>query len=201
MGAPEAAPVPANPSVLDETPAIVRILRGDYRALLACTVTLALDDAERRPWHQTLMGLAEAVGRAASAAGWLDFPVGNPFWDSFTTEECRAIAGALAGAGFRFDGVDGWEGGRVPGYRELTAAVSGAGLEPKRIRAWPTQDDISRAYAEVTVAGDDFLVTRAPELDLETVTALVGRDVPGGTRLWAAWDRVRLVLLAPVARG
>jgi hypothetical protein len=201
IAVPGTSPLPADETQVDETPAVMRILRGDYRALLACTVTLALDDAERRRWHVALMGLADAVAREAVAVGWLDFPVGNPFWDTFTTAQCREIAGALAAAGFLFDGVDGWEDGRVPAYRDLAAAVAAAGLEPRRIRAWPTQEEISRAYSEVTVAGDDFLAAVAPELDLETVVALVGQDLPEGPRLWTDWDRVRAVLLSPLARG
>ena len=189
---------PAADPPADLTPAITRILRGDHRALLATVVTLAgADDAERRPWHAALMTLADALVTRAAAEGWLDFPVGNPFWDSFTTEQCRSIAGALAASGYRIDRVDGWADGRVPGYRELTAAVASSGLEPRRIRAWPTQDEIGAAYAEVTVAADDYLAHNAPDLAIDVVQAMVGADRGDGSRLWASWDRVSGVLLAP----
>jgi hypothetical protein len=94
--------------------------------------------------------------------------------------------------------VDGWADGLVPTYRDLTIAVAAAGLEPRRIRAWPTQDEIGELYREVTVAGDDFLVTHAPELDLEEVRGIVGHATPELDRLWAAWDRVRTALMEPV---
>jgi hypothetical protein len=187
-------------SATDETPAVIRMLRGDHRALIAAVATLAADDdAERRSWQAALIGLADSLVDRAIAAGWLDFPVGNSFWDTFTIEQCRTIAGALAVSGYRFDRVDGWEDGRVPGYRELTAAVATAGLDPRRIRNWPTQDELARAYANVTVAADDFLAAHAPSMSLESMQALVGIDGTGGLRLWADWDRAQAVLLAPVA--
>jgi hypothetical protein len=198
--APAVDPAPADPSASDETPAVIRILRGDHRALIASVTTLAdADDAERRSWQTALIGLADSLVERAIAAGWLDFPVGNSFWDTFTIEQCRTIAGALALAGYRFDRVDGWEDGRVPGYRELTAAVATAGLEPRRIRHWPTQDELAHAYANVTVAPDDYLAAHAPSMSLESMQALVGLDGTGRFRLWADWDRVQAVLLAPVA--
>ncbi len=183
-----------------DTPALVRILRGDHRALFATAAVLAgADMAERRSWHAALMGLASVVADRAIEAGWLDVPVGNPFWDTFTLAQCRTIAAALATTGYRFDAVDGWAEGRIPTYRELTMAVAAAGLEPRRIRAWPTQDEIAGLYREVTVATDDYLATHAPTLDLEEMQDLVGVTGPRVDRLWLSWDRVRTTLLAPVA--
>ena len=189
----------SEPDADDTTPALVRILRGDHHALFAVTAILAGDDAaERRPWHATLMAFANAVAAGAIDAGWLDVPVGNPFWDTFTLSQCRTIAAALATTGHRFDGVDGWAEERVPTYRDLTIAVASAGLEPRRIRAWPTQEEIGELYRQVTVAGDDFLTTHAPEMDLEGVQALTVSKGPELDRLWAAWDRARTALLEPV---
>ncbi len=183
-------------------PALVRILRGDHQALFATAAVLAGPDvAERRAWHAALMGLAGQVAERAVEAGWLDVPVGNPFWDTFTLAQCRTIAAALATTGHRFDAVDGWAEDRIPTYRELTLAVAAAGLEPRRVRAWPTQDEIGALYREVTVATDDYLATNAPTLDLEEVQDLLGETGPRLDRLWLAWDRVRAALLDPVAAG
>lgn len=188
----------ADPGVA--TPAIIRILRGDHRVLLRTVEVLAgADDAMRRPWQAAVVGLAEAVIRGAISRGVLAFPVGNPFWDTFTTSQCRAIAGTLAATGFRFDGIDGWADERIPSYRDLTAAVAVAGMEPRRIRAWPTQEQISALYREVTVAADEYLARRSPELDLLEVQELAGADAPGVELLWRHWDLARPVLAGPLA--
>ena len=188
-----------DPDVTDETPALLRILRGDDRALFATAAVLAgADEADRRAWQAAIMSLTGAIVDRAIGSGWLDFPVGNPFWDTFTTDQCRGIAAALAATGHRFDGVDGWKDDRAPNHRDLTIAVAAAGLEPRRIRAWPTQDEIGSLYLEVTAAADDFLAAHAPNLDLEEAQALAGVGGEDLAGLWVAWDRVRSVLMAPV---
>ncbi|MEW5990278.1 MAG: hypothetical protein AB1736_02890 [Chloroflexota bacterium] len=193
IAAPSGTMVAAEP--VDVTPAIIRILRGEHRVLLRVVEDLAGDDdAMRRPWQASIIGLAEALIRGAIQAGTLTFPVGNPFWDTFTTGQCRAIAGALAALGYRFDGIGGWADERVPAYRDLAAAVAEAGFEPRRIRAWPTQEQIGTLFRDVTVAADDYLVRRSPELDLMEVRELAGRDVPELELLWRDWDRARPIL-------
>ncbi len=185
---------------IDETPALTRILRGDHHALSAAVATLAGEDlAARRAWETELLGVTGAIVGRTIDAGCLDFPVGNPFWDTFTTAQCRDISGALGAAGHRFDGIDGWADGRVPSYRDLTYAVAAIGLEPRRIRAWPTQDEIADLYLEVTSAPDDYLQTTAPNLDLEEIQALVGGDGSERERIWSDWDRVRAVLLERIS--
>ena len=198
----EPEPLPEDDSeTLDATtPALVRILRGDHQALFATTAALAgPDSAERRPWHAALLAFVRDAADRAIGAGWLDVPVGNPFWDTFTLAQCRLVAASLAAIGYRFDGVDGWEQGRIPSYRDLTMAVASAGLEPRRIRAWPTQDEIAGLYREVTVATDDYLAVHAPGLELDEVQAILGTGGPDLARLWTSWDRVRAALMEPVA--
>jgi hypothetical protein len=186
----------------DATPAIIRILRGDQRALLETVAVLAgADAAMRRPWQAAINALADGVIHRAIAHGVLDFPVGNPFWDSFTTEQCRTISAALAASGYRFDGIDGWADGRVPSYRDLAAAVAAAGLEPRRIRAWPTTDEIAALCREVTVAADDFIAAQAPELELEQVRALIPAGSPDLDFLWRHWELGRSALAAPSLAG
>ncbi len=183
----------------DTTPALIRILRGDHQTLYAITATLAGQEAdERRAWETAVRSMTSAIVDRAIGEGWLDFPTGNAFWDTFTVTQCRAIAGALAASGHRFDGIDGWTDGRIPNYRDLTIAVADAALEPRRIRAWPTQEEIDDLYIEVTAAPDEFLATNAPELGLEEIQALVGLGGPELARLWADWDRVREVFVSPV---
>ncbi len=189
---------PAGEAV-DVTPAIIRILRGEHRVLLRVVEDMAGDDdAMRRPWQAAIVGLAESLIRGAIEAGTLTFPVGNPFWDTFTTGQCRAIAGALSATGFRFDGIDGWADERVPSYRDLTAAVAVSGMEPRRIRAWPTGEEIAGLYREVTVAADDFLVRRSPELELVEVRDLARSDAPDLDLLWREWERARPILAGQV---
>ncbi|MBI2775864.1 MAG: hypothetical protein HYX57_01165 [Chloroflexi bacterium] len=184
----------------DRAPVIIRILRGDHRALFdAVEIVAGADDAMRRPWQLAITALAEGIMARAIDRGILDFPVGNPFWDTFTTEQCRAIAGALAAAGHRFDAIDGWEDGRVPNYRDLTAAVAAAGMEPRRIRAWPTQDEIGELYREVTVAADELFIAAAGDLEAEALRELVGARAAELGLLWQHWDLARSVLAAPLA--
>jgi hypothetical protein len=201
----DAAAPPATPAeravtaddaaTLDATPAIIRILRGDHRVLLRTVEVLAgADDAMRRPWQAAIVALTESLIRGAIGRGVLAFPVGNPFWDTFTTSQCRAIAGALAASGFRFDGIDGWADERIPNYRDLTAAVAVAGLEPRRIRAWPTQEQIAGLYGDVTVAADEFLVRHSPDFDLVEVRELAGAGTPELDLLWHYWELARPVL-------
>lgn len=183
---------------VDATPAIIRILRGDQRALIRTVGLLAgADVAMRRPWRKALTGLAGAVIRGSISEGELDFPVGNPFWDTFTTDQCRAIAAALAATGHRFDGIDGWADDRVPSYRDLTMAVAAAGIEPRRIRAWPTQEQIAGLYREATAAADEYFTARVPEMELTAVQALVGSRSADLDLLWRHWDLARPVLAGP----
>ena len=191
-------PAPAAEPV-DVTPAVIRILRGEHRVLLQVVRELAGDDdAMRRPWQAAITGLAEALVQRAIDAGTLIFPVGNPFWDTFTTSQCREIAGALAATGHRFDGRGAWADERVPSYRDLAAAVAVAGMEPRRIRAWPTQEQIAELYRDVAVAADDYLVRSSPELDLVEVRELAGSGVPELELLWRQWELARPLLAGQV---
>ncbi|MBF8289085.1 MAG: hypothetical protein HW391_53 [Chloroflexi bacterium] len=184
----------------DETPAIVRILRGDHRATIATVAVLAgADEAMRRPWQAAVLAFAEALIARSIERGILDFPVGNPFWDTFTTGQCREIAAALSTTGHRFDGIDGWADGRVPSYRDMTFAVAAVGLEPRRIRAWPTQEEIGALYREVTVSADDLLESPIDALSVPEVQELAGSRTVDLALLWRHWDMACPILAAPVA--
>lgn len=196
--APPVDPAGAGTDV-DAAPVVIRILRSDHRALVRTVEVLAgADQAMRRPWQRAITGLVEATIRRAIRDGVLDFPVGNAFWDTFTTEQCRSIASALSAAGFRFDGIDGWADDRVPGHRDLTEAVAAAGLEPRRIRAWPTQDEIGALFHDVTVAADEQFLAYAPDLELDAVRELVDTGSADVELLWRHWELARPVLAAPL---
>jgi hypothetical protein len=184
---------------VSEPSALERILRGDRQALLATVVTLAgADAAQRRPWQHALLALQTSLVERAIAAGYLVFPAGHGFWDGFRPEQRRAIAASLAATGHRFDGVDGWAQGRAPDYRDITLAVASAGVEPRRIRAWPTREEIERVYVGADVATLEFLLDRAPTLDRVEVQAVVGTVGPDWALMWADWDRVSATLQAPI---
>lgn len=180
-------------------PLLTAILHGDHRAMLAGLDAIAGDDAAlRREWEQLIAGLADALIERAIDLGVLDFPIGTAFWDSFTVDQCRQIAGALASMGYRFDGHDGWEGSRAPGYRDLSTAVSDMGVEPRRLRSWPNQDEIAGLYRGARAAPDDAVARWAPNLDANDLRELLGPRADAVGDLWVAWETVRPLLLAPV---
>ena len=53
----------------------------------------------------------------------------------------------------------------IPSQRDLSLALGYAGLDPMRIRHWPTADETLELYREVTVAADEYLagVGRRPD--------------------------------------
>ena len=50
-------------------------------------------------------------------------------------------------------------------------------------------------FAEVTVAADEFLATRAPDLDLGEMVAVLGRRSERLSEVWNRWGRIRPLLL------
>jgi hypothetical protein len=188
----------------DEEPAIRPILRGDRRALLRVVAALAPADrpVERIRWQRRLTDLVEAIVGAAIDDGMLVLPEGHRFWNPFDRDQTREILRALAAHGHRPDGTGGWEDGRSPTGRRLAAVLADAGLDPRRIRHWLIEDRIADLVRHATVAADEYITLVAPRLELLEVQSIVNPRLPGAeTRLadlWAAWDRVReLLLLGP----
>jgi hypothetical protein len=177
------------------------MLRGDRRALLRVVAALAPAEkpVERIRWQRHLSALLEAIVLAAIDEGMLILPAGHRFWDPFDRDQTREILRALAAHGHRPDGAGGWQDGRAPTGRQMSAALADAGLDPRRIRPWPIEDHLADLVLHATVAADDFLMAAAPELELQDVQAIVGPKLPGGQAtlrdVWAAWDRVRELLL------
>jgi hypothetical protein len=133
---------------------------------------------------------------AAVIESVIDFPMGTAFWDTFTVEQCRHIVTALASMGFRYDGRSGWLDGRVPAYRDLAQALADIGVDPRRVRAWPTQHEISALFVGARPASEELIAAAGPDYAADNVRALLGERGPELANLWLAWDVVRPALLA-----
>jgi hypothetical protein len=153
------------------------------------------DGAMRRTWESLLTGLVEALDERAIDLGYLDFPMGAPFWDTFTIQQCRVIAATLASMGYRYDGRDGWVDGRAPAYRDLSTAVAAAGYEPRRVRAWPNGMEIGELYRGVRPAPEDAVSHVAPSLDARALRELLGARAARFEELWLVWEPIRRILL------
>ncbi len=176
--------------------AIVRLLHGDREALRALVVNLAGDDeAEQRRWTVLLSDLVDAIIARAIDATALDFPESHPFWGDRPASQCRDIAAALAALGYRFDGLGGWADGRVPSQRDLSLALGYAGLDPMRMRRWPTEAEMSILLADVEVDAVGYVADAAGGLTMGEMVDLLGRRAEPLADLWNAWGRVRPMLL------
>jgi hypothetical protein len=175
---------------------IVHLVRGDRTALARVVNELAGEDpAERRRWQVALTELVEAiVGRSIEAAAFA-FPPEDPFWSLFNRAQARDLMGALASLGYRFDGYGGWVDDRQPSQRDLSLAVGYAGLDPMRIRRWPTEAEMASLLRGVRVAADEYLGEAAAGLSLGELVSMLGRRADGLTDLWNEWGRVRPLLL------
>ena len=177
-------------------PRIFRLLRGDRGALTDLVTAMAGEDPiERRQWQTAFADLVDAILGDSIAAGTLDFPPEHPFWGPFTMEQDREIAGALSSLGYRFDGLGGWADGRVPSQRDLSLALGYAGLDPMRIRQWPTEDEMSELFRDVRVAAAEHLAASAGDLTLGELVTMLGRRADGLAEIWNHWGRIRPLLL------
>ena len=189
-------PTPVGSLAMGGTPRVFRLLRGDRAAMTELVTAMAGDDPEeRRRWQLTLSDLVDAIVADSIAAGALNFPEGHTFWGPFSRTQDREIAGALASLGYRFDGLGGWVDGRVPSQRDLSLAVGYAGLDPMRIRQWPTETEMGALFADVTVAADEHLAGAAGDLTLGELVSMLGRRADGLADVWNQWGRLRPLLL------
>jgi hypothetical protein len=172
-------------------------VRGDRSTLSRLVEQLAGDDAdERRRWQVELADLVDAIlGRSIEAAA-LTFPLEHSFWGGFSRAQNRDITAALASLGFRFDGLGGWADDRVPSQRDLSLAVGYAGLDPMRVRPWPSEEEIGELFREVAVAADEYLAEAAGGLTLGELVSMLGRRADALTEVWNDWPRLRPLLLA-----
>ncbi len=177
-------------------PVMLKLLHGDRAALEQAVVALAgADPAAQTRWRLGLGGLVEAIVARAIEATALEFPADHPFWGLFDQTQCRDIARALTSLGYRFDGLGRFADGRLPSQRDLSLAIGYAGLDPMRVRRWPTEATMVELYREVAIAADEFLSATAPELTLGELLSLLGERAEALTDLWNAWGRIRPVLL------
>jgi hypothetical protein len=178
------------------TPTIFRLLRGDPATLTALVARLARDDAAAsRRWQANLTQLVDAIVAVSIESGSLEFPGDHPFWGLFTLAQDREITQALASLGHRFDGSGGFVDERVPTQRELSMAMGYAGLDPMRIRQWPTEAEMAALFSDLSVAADEHLAATAGDLSLSDLIALLGRRADGLADLWNDWGTIRPLLL------
>jgi hypothetical protein len=177
-------------------PRIVRLLRGDREAMQELVAALGGDSAEdRRRWQVALSDLVDAILADSIAASALEFPLDHPFWGPFTRAQNRDITSALASLGYRFDGVGGWVDGRIPSQRDLSLALGYAGVDPMRMRHWPSEPEMETLFSEVQVAAAEHLAESAGDLLLGELVTMLGRRADGLTEVWNAWGRIRPLML------
>ncbi len=83
----------------------------------------------------------------------------------------------------------------MPSQRDLSLAVGYAGLDPMRIRHWPTETEMVALFADVTVAADEHLAGAASDLTLGELVSMLGRRADGLADVWNQWGRLRPLLL------
>ena len=177
-------------------PRIFRLLRGDRTALTEVVTALAGEDPEeRRRWQMAFVDLIDAILADSIAAGSLEFPTDHPFWGAFSLDQDREIAAALSSLGFRFDGLGGWVDDRVPSQRDLSLSLGYAGLDPMRIRQWPTEAEMTELFRDVQVAAAEHLAGSAGDLTLGELVTMLGRRADGLAEVWNHWGRIRPLLL------
>jgi hypothetical protein len=177
-------------------PRILRMLRGDRDAMRTVVHDVAGDDpVEQRRWQLLLSNLVDACTARAIEASSLEFPTDHDFWGPFSQAQSRDITTALASLGYRFDGLVGFSDGRVPSQRDLSLALGYAGIDPMRLRTWPTDATMPRLFEEVRVAADEYVAAAAGELTLGEMVALLGGRAEPLADLWNNWGKIRLLLL------
>ncbi|MFL5685121.1 MAG: hypothetical protein ACJ77D_03600 [Chloroflexota bacterium] len=178
------------------SPRIVRLLRGDRGAMQDAVAALGGDDpTERRRWQVALSDLIDAIVADAIASSALEYPTDHSFWGPFDRSQSRDMTAALASLGYRFDGLGGWVDDRYPSQRDLSLAMGYAGLDPMRVRQWPSETETAELFRDVQVAAAEHLASAAGDMSLGSLVAMLGRRADGLTEIWNAWGRVRPVLL------
>jgi hypothetical protein len=171
------------------------LLAGDHRAMLRLIDAIGgPDEGGRRAWDTLLTRFVEAVRERTIDVGFVDLPMGNPFWDTFTVDQCRAIVVALESTGRRFDGRSEWADGVVPTYRDLSRALAESGIDPRRVRNWPNSLEIAELFRGAAVATAEAMARWAPTLDPDDVRLFLDHRNRGLDELWPVWDAVRVAL-------
>ncbi len=178
------------------SPRIVRLLRGDRATMQEVVTALGGEDPrERRRWQVAMSDLVDAIVSDAIASSSLEFPTDHTFWAPFDRAQARDITAALASLGYRFDGRGGWVDDRHPSQRDLSLALGYAGLDPMRMRQWPTDAEMSTLFADVEVTAAEHLAEVAGDLTLGELVTMLGRRADGMADIWNDWGRIRPLLL------
>jgi hypothetical protein len=178
------------------SPRIVRLLRGDRMAMQEVVTALGGEDAaERRRWQAAMSDLVDAIVSDAVASSSLEFPTDHTFWAPFDRAQARDITAALSSLGYRFDGRGGWVDDRYPSQRDLSLAMGYAGLDPMRMRQWPTDAEMSSLFEDVEVTAAEHLAEVAGDLTLGELVTMLGRRADGLADIWNDWGRIRPLLL------
>jgi hypothetical protein len=177
-------------------PAVIRLLRGDRETLGRMADELAETlGREATTYKLALVELAEGIVSAAREQGAVHLPVDHPFWAQFDPQDAEALSSALAQMGYRSDGHGGWLGGRTPDPRELAIAVAHIGYDIRTLRRIPTVQELPTLMRGASIAAEQFLASRAPDLMLDEMVELLGARAERLSVLWDDWGRVRPVLL------
>jgi hypothetical protein len=189
---PEPDPLLAQSTPTSARPSLPLVLAGDHRAMLRLVDAVASPDGEaQRTWEELLTAFVEAVRERAIDLGLVDLPMGNPFWDTFTVDQCRAVVVALASTGRRFDGRADWADGIAPTYHDLSRALAEVGIDPRRVRAWPNSAEIAELFRGASVATDEAIARYVPGLQIDGLRLFLAERDVGLEPLWSAWDVVR----------
>jgi hypothetical protein len=177
-------------------PRIFGLVHGNPDALASLVAGMAGDDPdELRRWDQAFTGLVEAVLADAIEQSFLRFPLEHPFWGAYPRQQQRDIARALSSLGFRFDGLGGWVDERLPSQRDLSLALGYSGIDPVRVRQWPSELQTAELFREVEVAADEYLAGAAGDLSLAEMVVMLGPRADALVDLWNHWGRIRPLLL------
>jgi hypothetical protein len=194
-GAPDGA---ARATVARGVRPITLVLHGDRRTFLALVLRLAEETGDEAGRLQLLLlELREAIAARALEEHAVRFAPNQPFWSQFSADDARRVVASLASLGYRFDGNSGWVDGRPPPMRELVIALSNVGLDPRVVRRPMSQEGIDSLWRGTSVLVEEYLAARAPDLDLQQVTACLGPRAAPLSELWNMWGRLRVLLLTP----
>jgi hypothetical protein len=175
--------------------ALRELLLGDRQPLLRFALLLAGETGlEPGRLQLLLVELREAIIAGALANHAFRFPAEHPFWNQFGQAGGVQVAGALSSLGFRFDGRAGWADDRVPQIRDLALALSYAGFDPRSLRRPAGQAAIDALWHGTLVLPAEWLLQRAPQLELEAVVEALGPPGARLTDLWAIWPQARELL-------
>ena len=177
---------------------ITLVLRGDRQTLLALALRLAEETGvEAGRLQLLLLELREAIAARALEEHALRFPPNHPFWSQFPADDAPRVAASLASWATASMADSGWATAGRPTIRELAMALSNVGLDPRGSGGRPSQEGDRHAVAGTTVLVEEYLAARAPDLDLQQVTACLGPRAAPSVRALGHVGPARPLLLTP----